>query len=676
MGKLKTLKVGKQSTRANFVPDSFNETTRSVDVTFATDKPVLRYTWDGTFYEVLDMAGMRENRTSGSLPVLNNHNAYQGVTGVIGRAENIRKEGGAWKAAVRFSNRTDVDGIVKDVQDGILQDISVGYRVLKYERQPLSEGETIPTYVARDWEPYEISFVVVPADEASKVRSGDAHLTEVEIIDDTTKNQNIMKREEIIALLTKRGVTVPEGITDADLNALLERSVSGAAAPVTNSGAANVDNTAAETAGRTAERQRVKEINDACRTAKMPAAFVTEHIEKGTDINAVRALIIEGLAATDDTESVVRSANAGVFFIGAEANEKKRSAIENSIMHRADPSIILLPEAREFRGMSLLEIGGECLSDAGIKTRGLSKREQATTMLGLDQSRGYHSSSDFPIILGNTINRTLRRAYDLQTRTFMPFCRRVNISDFKQITRTQLSELVGNFDAIPEGGEYKSASAGESKEVYQLAKYGKKIGFSWEMLINDDLSAFTRIPQMIANKSAQKQSDIVYGILTANADMSDGVALFHSTHGNLAGTASAITAAAMGLARAAMRKQKDPNGDFINVMPKYLVIGPDKETEAEMLIHALIVATKTTDTNVFRDSVTIIVEPRLTGNQWYLVADPNSIDTIEYAFLDGEQELFTEQRISFDVDGLEVKARMVFAAKAIDWRGMYKNAGA
>jgi len=72
----------------------------------------------------------------------------------------------------------------------------------------------------------------------------------------------------------------------------------------------------------------------------------------------------------------------------------------------------------------------------------------------------------------------------------------------------------------------------------------------------------------------------------------------------------------------------------------------------------------------------VIVEPRITDYAWFLSADTAMVDTIEYAFLDGEQELFTEQRTGFDVDGIEIKARMVFAAKAIDHRGLFKNNGA
>ena len=93
----------------------------------------------------------------------------------------------------------------------------------------------------------------------------------------------------------------------------------------------------------------------------------------------------------------------------------------------------------------------------------------------------------------------------------------------------------------------------------------------------------------------------------------------------------------------------------------------------------VIVASKTSDTNVFQNSYEVVTEPRLDANSatsWYLMADSSQIDTIEYAYLEGEQGLYTEQRTGFDVDGLEVKARLDFAAKAIDHRGLYKNAGA
>jgi hypothetical protein len=74
----------------------------------------------------------------------------------------------------------------------------------------------------------------------------------------------------------------------------------------------------------------------------------------------------------------------------------------------------------------------------------------------------------------------------------------------------------------------------------------------------------------------------------------------------------------------------------------------------------------------------VTVEPRITDLSWFLASDPNAqpIDTIEYAYLAGAEGLMIEQRQGFEVDGVDIKARLVFGAKAIDYRGLYKNPGA
>lgn len=57
----------------------------------------------------------------------------------------------------------------------------------------------------------------------------------------------------------------------------------------------------------------------------------------------------------------------------------------------------------------------------------------------------------------------------------------------------------------------------------------------------------------IENPIQHKESDLTYVVLTANANMSDGVALFHATHKKLK-TAAALSVTSLGSARAAMRK--------------------------------------------------------------------------------------------------------------------------
>ncbi len=242
----------------------------------------------------------------------------------------------------------------------------------------------------------------------------------------------------------------------------------------------------------------------------------------------------------------------------------------------------------------------------------------------------------------------------------------------------QLSNLP-TLKEVKEGGEYQYASLTDGKETYSLVTYGRVVPVTRQSLINDDLGAFDRIPMMMGRSAAETEAKIVWGIITVNAAMSDGVALFHATHANLAGSGSAITVASLNAGRAAMRKQKGlavkaADQEPLNLTPKFIVVSPDKETEAQSFL-ASIYATKAGDVNPFAQSLLQLTEARLTGNTWYLFADPALIDTIEYAYLEGEEGLYTETRFGFEVDGIEVKGRLDFAAKAIDWRGLYYSTG-
>ena len=138
-------------------------------------------------------------------------------------------------------------------------------------------------------------------------------------------------------------------------------------------------------------------------------------------------------------------------------------------------------------------------------------------------------------------------------------------------------------------------SFGESAEKYSLSKSGGIVSLTWESLVNDDLSAFDRIPVALAAEAAAIEGDIVYGILTGNPNMADGKALFHADHSNLAGSGAAITDITLGAGRAAMRKQKGMKERVLNLTPGFLIVGPDKETEANKYTSASFVAAKAGD---------------------------------------------------------------------------------
>lgn len=648
-----TIEVGKFAGRALIQPNTLNEEARTVEVVFATEQPVLRYSWslDGYFNEVLACStdAVDMTRMENGAPVLNSHNRYD-LESQLGVVESARFENGQGIATLRFSNRDSVAPIFQDIKDGIIRNISVGYTVRQYEKQPLAQGETTPTYRAVSWEPMEISFVPVPADPKSGVRSENEERYQVEVTGVEPESEN---RKEPV----NKNMENPE---------IQNRSAEGAGAPAPASTVA----TPSVEEVRAAEKKRVSEIRAVCTTAKMDADFALRMIEDGKSVDEVRAAVIDEMAKREVKTSSVTT--------GADESDKRRSAMEDALTLRANPSADMTNErksaAREFRGMRLMDMARHTLNVAGVKTTGLSEREIAETALN---TRGYHSSSDFPTVLASTVNRTLRAQYEMAPQTFKPFTKQASVSDFRSVTRAALGDLVTSFKEVKEGGEYTYGTLADGGESYKVAKYGQIIAVTWETLINDDLNAFSRIPQSIAMKAAQLESDIVWNIILNNAALSDNVALFHATHGNLAGTASAITIASLSAARAAMRKQKSMGGDFLNLAPQFLIVGPDKELEANQFTSQnYVAATNGTINPGFNSALNVIVEPRLTGNQWYMAAAPGMIDTIEYAYLEGETGLFTEQRTGFEVDGLEIKARLVFGAKAIDYRGLYKNAGA
>lgn len=474
-----------------------------------------------------------------------------------------------------------------------------------------------------------------------------------------------MAPEAVRAIETDHAAIVRE-IGDTEAKIAAEEARSAAPAP------ADAVRAAVE-----AERTRVAEITSLA-TRHSLAGFADRHITAGTALDAARAAALEAIAARAAEHPV-----SGRVQVITDEGDTVRAAVEVAILHRANPGAVKLTDAaREWRGMSLMEMGRVFVEQTtGTRMRGLGKMELAGRLLGLDQgfrSGGAMSTSDFPNILANVVSKRLRSAYEVAPQNWKKLSRQNNAPDFKSRAITQLSNLP-NLKQIKEGGEYTHAALADSKESYALSTYGRKVMITRQALINDDLGAFDRIPMLFGRAAAETEASLFWAIILANAAMGDGTALFHANHGNL-GTAGAINGTTLDEGRKSMRKQKGlankaADAEPLNLAPKYIVVSPDKETEAATFLATLLYPNQPSQVNVFAGSLEPVVEARLSGNAWYLWADPALIDTIEYAYLEGEEGLYTESRIGFDVDGVEIKGRVDFAAKAIDWRGMFKNAG-
>lgn len=649
------------SLRAAVRPETVDEENRTVELTWTTGSKGRRYSWDvGSYMEELDVSpeAVRLDRLNNGAPFLGVHNQWE-LRAVLGVVEKAWVEGGEGRALVRFSQRPDADEVFRDVKDGILRNISVGYAVHRYEVID-EDDDKLPTYRAVDWEPMELSLVPVGFDDGAKVRNAKG-------LDEYTgqRFQTEFKSREAQqpADQTAAVATTPE---DTEMTPEEQRAAEEL-----------IRREAQET-----ERKRTITIRQMAKKVGLGDDVADDLIERGISIDKASAEMIDKLAARQQADQPETRNSQATVVGGLDASIllAKREAMANALLHRCDPTIKLEDAGREFRGARLIDMAREFVTLAGGESRGMTPQEIARAALGCDRSAvraaGMHTTSDFPLLLGSTVNRTLRAAYELAPQTWRPLGRQTTVPDFRSVTRAALGDIAA-LEKVNEHGEYKYGTMEEDGAPLKVAKFGKIIAITWEAVVNDDLGALTRVPQSLGAAAAQTESDLVWALLLGNPNFTDGTALFHADHGNLAAAGGAINTTTLGAARAAMRKQKSKAGHFLNLGPQYLVVGPDKELEAYQFTSSNYVPAKNSDINDSRNAALgVIVDARITGNQWYLYAAPGVVDTFEYAYLEGEQGVFTETREGFEVDGMEIKARLVFGAAWIDYRGTYKNPGA
>lgn len=646
---------------------------RLIDIVWTTGAVVRRARWEGwddlVEYDeelVVSPNAIRMDRlNSGAAPFLDSHSGWR-LADVLGSVvEGTAKiEGGEGRAQVRLTTAEDAAPAVQRIMDGSVRSVSVGYRVWKYEITK-KDGER-ELWRAVDWEPYEISAVAMPADPGAKIRGAEGAPAALEpcvlVRTHPTPARSAANRKRTAMEATTETTAAPDPAAPAAAEA--------APQPETRA-------PADERAIREAARRESAEIYSLCERHNLGGAFARGLVERGASVAAAREAILERLAERDGTGGRTSEPSVPAQARG-NGDAAFAEAMGNAIMHRADPGRnALAPDAREFRAMSLLELGRRFLERRGVSTGGMSKLELAREALNGRAAVGYHTTADFPFILANVANKSLRAGYDGTPRTFTAWARRATITDFKPVQRTQLGGAP-NLDLVPESGEFSYGTMGEGREIYALATYGKIIAVNRQALINDDLDAFTRVPTAFGASAADLESDLVYSILISNPLMGEGVALFAAGHSNV-GTAAAITEASLAEAYRLFGNQRGLEGRQISIMPRFIITPPGvRSVEARKNVTATTPAS-VAGVNAFAGRLEPIEEPRLIpaagADPWFLAADPARIDTVEYAYLEGQEGLFTETRVGFEVDGVEIKARADFATKAIDWRGLMRNVG-
>jgi HK97 family phage prohead protease len=669
---------------AELQPRSFDEKDLSVDVVFSTGAPVMRTDWwTGKKYVErlsMDPKAVRLDRLNNGGPLLDSHSSWD-IAAQIGVVvdDSAKVDGKKAVARVRFSQREKVRDIVRDVKDKIVRNVSVGYIIHKFEETTGEDG-SIPVRTATDWEPYEISLVPMPADAAAQVRSGKAVPTHpCEYI---TRTKEPVMEPTAAAGEQTAAARIAETIAE---NSPL-RPDPPAQPPPASLTPNDVDR------GRAAERARVQGIRNACEAARMPRELERQLIDSDLTLEECQTRILDELKTRGGQDvGPSEGATRGRVEIAGQEDPlvHARAGIVEALLHRIDAERVdakgqlcfpLTDNGRRYRGMTILDIGRAFLNARGTRTTMMTRSQLVDAMLS---RTGYHTTSDFPILLEDVAKKNLRAAYEAAPQTWRPLAKLVSLTDFKPSRQVQIGDAPG-LVKINEHGEFTHGTITEGKETAQLETYGRIFAITRQALINDDLNAFGDIPAAFGRKARDLESDLAWAEITTNPTMGDGLALFIAAHGNLSASSDAISDTSLGAARAALRVQKGLDGlTLLNLQMQYLIVPAAKETIAEKQI-TQITAQQASNVNPFapggRTPLTLIVEPRLdvaSTLSWYAaVGAASGVPVLYYGVLDGNEGPDVRQVDGFDVDGVKFRARLDTEFKAADFRSIFKNPGA
>lgn len=408
------------------------------------------------------------------------------------------------------------------------------------------------------------------------------------------------------------------------------------------------------------------EIRSIALATGAPADWANAQIDAEATLDVVRAAALTELTARSAAAGAIR--NTATVGVDNTEPDAIRSAMSDALAHRLAPTKVKLEgRATEFRSHGLLDMVADMAIARGER---INTRDKDAL---IERAVGAHSTSDFPLLLADAANKSLLTQYQVAAPTYRKWAARRTFNDFKAHSFLRVGDFPG-FKEIKEGEEVKYGTISENGEKIYVREFTSGFAVTRRALINDDTGGLADFTAGIANRAAADENRWMYDLLAANANLSDNVALFHATHGNL-NTASALSIASVGLAVAGLRKQKSLDGLVLNLAPAVLVVGPDSELTARQIL-AQITATKAGDINPWAGTMELVIDANIVGYGWYVTASPEAAPSFVYGYLAGEEGPQIRTEVEFDTRSVKVAAGLDFGYGALDYRGVQKNAGA
>lgn len=628
---------------------------------------------------VVDLEGLAIDRQD--IPVRLDHNPRQGV----GHTQRVVIENGQVIAEGMVSRDTSwARDVAKSAVNGFPWQASIGAAVVDAEFVPNGQSITVngrtlagPLHVVRQAILKEISFVDSGADPATSARIAAQHKEQAVMDDTSTTHQDPTQQDA--------------GQTDGDAT-----------------GSANT------TTASSATQQAAQEP-----TAPKPQTTTASTIQASASGDDPLRQMRQQMAAETRRIEAIRKVCAGKHpDIEAKAIEEgwDESRTELHVLRASRPQVPAVSSRprnaspQVFEAVALMASGlphsrieatyAEAVLEAADKLRGVGIQEFCELASGQQLPRfrrdasgwlqAAFSTASLPGILSNIANKMLLEGYNYVEDAWRSIAKIASVNDFKEHTRYRMTGAF-QFQQVGPDGELKHGQLGEQSFRQKADTHGIMFALTRQMIINDDMGAFTDIPRQIGMGAAEAIADAVWGLWLSNPSQSDGKAFFHADHKNyLAGADTALTVDGLTDAEVTFGKQVKPNGKPLGIRPSLLLVPTALKVPAEMLMKSVNLNETTTankpkpSTNPHVGKFEVVSSvylsnPTFTGasdKAWYLLADPNRLPAIEVAFLNGVDRPTVEKTdADFNTLGVMFRGYIDFGVKEQDHRGALKMKG-
>jgi len=229
-----------------------------------------------------------------------------------------------------------------------------------------------------------------------------------------------------------------------------------------------------------------------------------------------------------------------------------------------------------------------------------------------------HSTSDFPTAFRSITQAAFLGQYDQIQSVYPQYTRQYNVNNLRPQSFYSLAYDISNLPdsnggeptiksapggipRVPELTEFPTISFSASETSFGVSKYGARVQFSFEMLLNDDWGVLETLPTELAQLARNQEDIVATEVLVDPVNYGPNPVFFNNTNGNIFATANGYTNNNPVLSVAAVTeaashiRSRTFNGNPVVVSKFILMVPPALEADAKRLLG--VTAFEVTDAN-------------------------------------------------------------------------------